>query len=546
MRKAALLLMIICCIGAAFAAVEWNVESGVWSDGANWNTGVKPDGTADIGLRFSDSSVCTVDTNEGLINNRMTVQNGQTFNIVDGGYVGTTWTRFGRNTAAYVNLSGNGTYVMYDENAQIGADAGGYCKWTMSDTSSLLTNSGTKGIVGLGEKSAEGWFKLVGSSVTVNVNQISITSYQGVNTATLEYVMDTGGASTIMTGSVDIAGFGNAYLELSATATLAEQDIVLIQNSGANPVAGAGAFTAMNGGPATEGSKIVLGGNIYTLTYQYAADVDSNNNDIALVFESTAKHLAGSPSPADNSTQIASPTTLSWTNPDPNDGVSDITCTVYLGIAPADPNRVGMDSVTLAANVSTVDINATNFPTYGAQPLDDPNQFYWVVDCVDASAGVAPAEGKAPVSWTFLTNYNVPPVVNAGTDQVLYGDGVNYPTVNLDGTASDTDGPDPLSVLWTLTGGPDSAVINTPSAQDTTVTVTESGVYEFTLTGDDGAAQVSDAVQVIVGIDSCEASVLNGSYYNSKDFDQDCDVDLVDFADFAADWMACTNTLEGC
>ena len=36
---------------------------------------------------------------------------------------------------------------------------------------------------------------------------------------------------------------------------------------------------------------------------------------------------------------------LSWTNPDPNDGVSPITCTVYFG---ADPNRPQMDKVTVA------------------------------------------------------------------------------------------------------------------------------------------------------------------------------------------------------
>jgi hypothetical protein len=489
-------------------------------------------------------------TDEGLINNRMTVQNGQTFNIVNGGRVGTTWTRVGRTTTAYVNLSGNGTYIMYNENMQIGVD-GGYCKWTMSDTSSLLTNSGTKGIVGLGEKSSTGWFKLVGSSVTVNVNQISITSSQGVNTATLEYVMDAGGASTIMTGSVGIAGFGNAYLLLSATATLAEQDIVLIQNSGANPVAGAGAFTAMNGGPATEGTPIILGGNLYTLTYRYIAG-GTAQNDVALVFVRTAKHMPTTPTPADRNTLINSPTTLSWTLPEPNVPGNTITCKVYLG---KDPNRpqpgstAQMDSITLAPGVSSVAINATNFPTFGGQPLTNKTTYYWAVDCIEN--GVSPSDGQG-LYWRFYNDFNSAPTVDAGANQAVWLGKSGIPgqeVVSLAGAVSDDGLPKPpgaYTVKWTQVSGPATVTISPDNTVSTSVTITVTGIYVFQLTADDTDKQASDTVQVIVGTNSCHASFLNGTNYNSKDFNTDCVVNLADLADFVAAWLACTNTQEGC
>lgn len=542
-------LLVLCCIlTGSVLATDWNVDSGDWDVDANWTEG-KPDGTNGyINLTRTDA-VCNLDTDEGLISARWMQQNGNILNILAGGRFGAQWARVGRNSAAYVNMSGDGTYVMNDDDLYIGLESG-YCEWVMSGTGSLVTqgDDGDDGEeVYVGEDGGTALFKLIGSGVTVDVDRIHLTANSAGGTATLEYVMDAGGASTIVAQRTYIGESGDAYLVLSATADLPGEDIVLMEATSGYDVEGPG-FTAINGVPATEGAIVFVGGNIYALSYVYDANGDSENNDVALVFVQSARFLATNPNPANGSVQSVSPTTLSWTNPDPNDGVSDITCTVYFGMEPADPNRTGMDRVTLPANVSTIDINATNFPTYGAQPIEDVNDFYWVVDCVDASLS-NPDLGKAPVSWTFSTYYNQVPVVDAGPDQVLYGDGVNYPTVNLAGSASDDGQPDPpatLTVEWTVADGPESAVINSPDATSTTVTLTESGVYEFELTADDGLAQTSDSLLVVVGIDSCEASFLNGEDYNEMDFDTDCDVDLADFANFAAEWLACSNTLEGC
>lgn len=543
MRHIRLLFILHCILACGvFADTNWNVESGVWSDDANWSAG-KPDASDGyINIRYSATSICTLNTDEGIFTARLVMQNGQTLNIEDGGSFGAKWARIGRGTAAYVNMTGNGTYILNDDDLYVGLE-GGYCEWKLFDTSSLMVAAATAGGDNLyiAEDAGSGLFQINGSGVTVSVDDLYLTANNPGGTATLEYIMDAGGASTIqVAGTTYIAGSGEAHLILSAPGvTLAGQDIVLIQSSN---IGGSGVFTSVNGYAAAEGAMIVVGGNVYKLTYNY-----NGGQDVALVYVQTAKHLAADPYPANGSVLSASPTTLSWINPDPNDGMSNIVCTVYFGMAPADPNRMGMDRVTLAANANSVEINASNFPTYGAQPIEDVNDFYWVVDCADASPGVDPALGKAPLSWMFSTSYNKVPVVDAGPDQIEWG----LPKViSLSGAVSDDGLPNPpgaVTATWTQTSGPDGgAVINAPASAGTTVNITESGVYVFELTADDGLAQVSDSVEVIVGTDSCEASYLNGSNYNSKDFDQDCDVDINDLAAFMVQWLDCTNTLEGC
>lgn len=551
MKKFTLLLILLCCLCTAFSDTDWNVESGNWAVASNWTNGV-PDGTNGyINIRKSATSVCTLNTDEGLIAARWIMQNGQTLNIENGGRFGAQWSRVGRNTASYVNLSGNGTYMLNNDDLYCGLE-GGSMEWRMYGTSSLITqgDDGDDGEeVHFGYNNGYGLLQLNGSGITVNVDRIHFSnrSDQGAPSSTLEFVLDADGMSTIVTQRAYIAEAGTADLLLTdpGVTLVSEEDMVLIKATSTYGIGGNGVFDSLNGGPAEEGTLVVLGGNVYALTYQYNAD-DGSANDVALVFVQSGKHLATNPVPAFGTTVNIPPTTLSWINPDPNDGVSDITCTVYFGMAPADPNRNGMDSVTLAANANSVEINESNFPTYGAYPIQDANDFYWVVDCVDASPGIDPAFGKAPVSWSFSTLYNQDPVVDAGSDQVDWG----LPkTVSLSGSATDDGLPNPpaaLTVTWTVLSGPDSAVINSPNAASTTVDITESGVYVFRLTADDGVVEVSDTVQVIIGEDSCQASYLSGENYSDTDFDHNCIVDLADFAEFAADWMACTNTLEGC
>jgi hypothetical protein len=268
------------------------------------------------------------------------------------------------------------------------------------------------------------------------------------------------------------------------------------------------------------------------------------------VLHLTEMHIgANDPVPDHAASVETSLPTLSWTNPDPNDGASPITCDVYFG---ADPNRPRMDKVTLPAGASTVNLTAGNFPHF--VPLVNNRTYYWVVDAHDPS--LAPAETLLPgLMWWFYTDNNNPPVVAAGPDQVVWLGMSGTPgqeVIHLNGTASDDGLPKPpgqYTLHWTqvATGAP-TVTITPDNAQAATVTVTARGTYEFTLTADDSARQTEDTVRIIVGDDACDAShVSTGGAYNPADQNGDCIVNLADFAVlFAANWLDCTDTLANC
>lgn len=246
---------------------------------------------------------------------------------------------------------------------------------------------------------------------------------------------------------------------------------------------------------------------------------------------------AGADLPNPEIDQIVSNTlaALSWTNPEPNIPGTLITCEVFLG---TEPNLLTMDRKTLAAGATSVAINTTNFPTYGA--LANNTRYYWKVDCYDPSRQPALIPGEM---WSFFVGQ--PPSVNAGPDQSVWlTDG--SVTVNLDGTVSD-DGP--FTVAWTQvsTGAP-AVTISPADVQDTSVTITARGDYQFMLTADDGIMQSSDTVRIVVGNTPCDASHLAlGTPYNAADANRDCIVNLADFAVLIADdWLECSDTLTYC
>ncbi|NLK41675.1 MAG: hypothetical protein GX298_06435 [Planctomycetes bacterium] len=154
--------------------------------------------------------------------------------------------------------------------------------------------------------------------------------------------------------------------------------------------------------------------------------------------------------------------------------------------------------------------------------------------------------------WSFYTDDNEPPVVDAGPDQAVWlgMDGIDgQVTVTLEGYTADDGRPGPYVVLWTQdqTEAPPVGIVN--ADQDVaTVTLTERGVYAFTLTADDGEKQAFDTVQVVVGDTPCDASHMSsGQPYLPSDINQDCIVNLEDFALlFAQGWLSCTDMLTHC
>jgi hypothetical protein len=236
---------------------------------------------------------------------------------------------------------------------------------------------------------------------------------------------------------------------------------------------------------------------------------------------------------------------LRWTNPVDANAPADYTCTVYLGAFPqgSEPNRPQMEHVTLTLNANSVQINPVNFPTHGN--LQNRTNYFWIVDCYNETTSTL-IPGMA---WSFYVNNNDAPVVSAGAEQVLWG----LPqTVNLIGNVTDDGLPNPpgaYTVLWAQEDNGAPAVAFDPADNAaTSVVITASGDYLFTLTADDGEMPGEDSVRVVVGATACEASHLfTGAPYAAGDFNKDCIVDLTDFAALiAANWLDCTDTQTNC
>ncbi len=405
------IILLFFCTGSLFADVSWNASSGDWESDGNWSTGSKPDGTQNIVIGYSSSSVCTLDTDEGMLGVRSYVKNGQTLRIVSGGRFGTTWTRWADGSSATINMSGTGTYQMNDDDLYVGF-AGGNCVLTMSDSSTITINDDTDDeeelYIACG---GDALFRLNGSNLTVETDQLFISRMRFGETygvATLEYVMDAGGASPIVTkycylGEAGISGTAN--LVVSSASNLAEEDIVLIDVTYTSAITGNGVFDTLNGGAASEGTEILLGNNVYALTYQYDAENDGADNDVALEFVRSADYMAKSPAPENSAVLGMSPSVLSWTTPEPADGSSSVICIVYFG---KQMNRSAMDAAIAPEGTLSIEISADNFPVYGKKNLDDLNTYYWVVDCLDTSEGASTDDGKG-LFWTFSIDYSLPP-----------------------------------------------------------------------------------------------------------------------------------------
>ncbi|MGA2786967.1 MAG: Ig-like domain-containing protein [Verrucomicrobiota bacterium] len=105
------------------------------------------------------------------------------------------------------------------------------------------------------------------------------------------------------------------------------------------------------------------------------------------------------------------------------------------------------------------------------------------------------SDTMAATNADVVIRINAAPLVNAGTDQM-----VNLGTsVTLAGSYTDDGIPgSPVTTFWTQVSGPANVVFADPATASTTVNFSQSGVYEFQLTVDDGLTNSSARVTVIV------------------------------------------------
>jgi hypothetical protein len=297
MKKCLGVLLVVCLMaGSASATNSWSVSTGSWgtpqgSPSTNWSSGVVPDDTEQV--KILGGNTCDLDADAGTFTtNKVTV--------------GTS------ATMAYLNVKNNGLLTSVVE-IQVG-DASGKTG-TVTQTGGTITLSGTSSKdskLEVGYKGGPGYYTISGGTIASNVysqmligpagstnggtgtftvdgtgGSISVSklyvsvqdtagSYTG--TGTLAFMIN-GGVSAINAGSVSLdPGLAAAICDLNVTLTgaLPAGNIVLVNNTGSNPVSGAFDNYAW-------GSTITLGGVNYTLTNTYIAGGDAVANDIALV-----------------------------------------------------------------------------------------------------------------------------------------------------------------------------------------------------------------------------------------------------------------------
>ena len=248
---------------------------------------------------------------------------------------------------------------------------------------------------------------------------------------------------------------------------------------------------------------------------------------------------ATSPNPAHLATAGTSLARLCWKNPEPGTG-DTITCDVYFGEEPNELmpyDNYGLPQIASGISGSCVDVPVA---------LQMSHEYYWVVNCWDS-------EGGSPVLlrgglWNFKTG-NTAPVIDMGPNQQVWlGQDGTPGQVTAEVDASVTDDGLPAGTLtyeWTQTDGP-AVVIDPDDEEDISVTFTEIGDYGFRLTAGDTALSVSDTVWVSVRETPCQAAQASSAYQAYKgDLDDNCYVDLSDFAILAMDWLKCADP-EGC
>ena len=98
------------------------------------------------------------------------------------------------------------------------------------------------------------------------------------------------------------------------------------------------------------------------------------------------------------------------------------------------------------------------------------------------------------VRITVLGDDNQPPIADAGPDLIVSADSI-IPLSAIN--SSDPDG-DPLTYLWQTTQSPGPLTIADSTAAQTSVTLSASGNYHFSLTVSDGVSNHTDEVIIIV------------------------------------------------
>jgi hypothetical protein len=315
----------------------------------------------------------------------------------------------------------------------------------------------------------------------------------------------------------------------------------------------AGVFSGGTSGSFSENPAYkVTGTFVADATYQdifvHATDTVGNPDTTIAVYTLYAiPPRASNPDPANGQTEVSIDKILSWSAPvDPNlDPAYTITYDVY-----ADPNQTKVTANSSSCAYRSLGQTAATFdPTPDMVNL---TTYYWKVDShVKFDYKTDPNVLSGPI-WAFTTApFDMTPVVDAGGSIITTLELASSPNVlTLNGSVTD-DGISTLTVRWeaydvAFSGGLTSKVTFADATDpSTTVTISESGTYILNLSATDATGTVSDQIEIVVYDSDCDAAKATGTHVaNYYDRNDNCVVDLSDFAVFAAEWLDSTALTE--
>ncbi len=268
----------------------------------------------------------------------------------------------------------------------------------------------------------------------------------------------------------------------------------------------------------------------------------------------------------------------SASNPMPKDSATEVgistgtyTVTVNLGwdkgltVDPGDPNSTIPNPNVLKYYVyRSEDQNVSSDPALyyreeipangdtgaATASLNKDGKYFWRIDEALDKGGGVPSGIDDPNTitgyvWSFETKLsNFPPDVDAG-DTVYTWLTEGAVDVQMAPTITDDGVPGPYTVLWEEAPEDPNVVINSPTAEATTVTIDQVGSYTLMLTVNDGELEASDAVTIQVYADPCEAAKgVPGYTPLSGDINDDCSFDLADLSILVVDWLESTALTE--
>ncbi len=425
------------------------------------------------------------------------------------------------------------------------------------------------------------WWESTWGGPTVSPNGTSVLGLSYMNTTTnwAYQSIGTGNGRSSLVVSYDVGSFTDAggARDLGVTISVYESDGSFVPADNTD-VDGAAGITLIDS-VSTLHAAVAIGAVITDQTVTLDLST-AGSGELFLRFINYAG-ATGEPWTAIDNVQIL--TLDAVTLHDPANGESDVavdlsdrTIANYLSWnAPEDPNIAEIKGYKLYLDPNETDVSNRNDAECdyvasidGAITQYDPasnfdflQTLYWVVDTSytrddDPNLGTATETvyvGVPTSVWNFET-VSAAPIIQTYNSVVVTE---SMLPASLSAVVTDADG-DLASAAFTLLTedydypNPGSYTltpnVSDPYAPSCTFTADTPGYYKIKLTVSDGTNTVDGRAEVAIYDDpnACAAAQFGPSWggFNGMDFDQDCDVDLSDFAAFALQWLDDTSLQE--